>query len=234
MKVLAISSSNSMSIKEYITEHLWENLSQTLKMVGLSALIAIFLGLIIGSILFVTRKSKAKWLNVVYKVLDIIVNIFRSFPFAILIFFLVPFTREIMRALTGSGSAFGKQGAYVPLIIAAAPFFSKVIENALIEVDDSVVEAATSLGLSQFQIMTRVVIREALPAIVSGITLGIITLVGFSAMAGYIGAGGLGDFAYQYGIGNYNTDAIIYAVITIILLVQIIQLLGNLVYKLVK
>lgn len=225
---------NTMSLKEYITEHLGEILGETLKMVSISALVAILLGLILGSILFVTRKSNKKGFKVIYKTLDIIVNIFRSFPFVILIFFLIPFTREVMRLLIGVGTSTGTNAALVPLSIAATPFFAKVIENALIEVDDNVVEAATSLGLSQFQIMTRVVIREALPALVTGVTLGIITLVGFTAMAGYIGGGGIGDFAVIYGINNYNTDAIIYAVVTIIILVQLIQLLGNFIYRLVK
>lgn len=225
---------NTMSLKEYITEHLGEILGETLKMVSISALVAILLGLVLGSVLFVTRKSNKKVLKVIYKTLDVIVNIFRSFPFVILIFFLIPFTREVMRLLIGVGTSTGTNAALVPLSIAATPFFAKVIENALIEVDDSVVEAATSLGLSQFQIMTRVVIREALPALVTGVTLGIITLVGFTAMAGYIGGGGIGDFAVIYGINNYNTDAIIYAVVTIIILVQLIQLLGNFIYRLVK
>lgn len=225
---------NTMSLKEYITEHLGKILGETLKMVSISALVAILLGLILGSVLFVTRKSNKKGFKVIYKTLDIIVNIFRSFPFVILIFFLIPFTRDVMRLLIGVGTSTGTNAALVPLSIAATPFFAKVIENALIEVDDNVVEAATSLGLSQFQIMTRVVIREALPALVTGITLGIITLVGFTAMAGYIGGGGIGDFAVIYGINNYNTDAIIYAVVTIIILVQLIQLLGNFIYRLVK
>ncbi len=225
---------NTMSLKEYVTEHLGEILGETLKMVSISALVAILLGLVLGSVLFVTRKSNKKVLKVIYKTLDVIVNIFRSFPFVILIFFLIPFTREVMRLLIGVGTSTGTNAALVPLSIAATPFFAKVIENALIEVDDNVVEAATSLGLSQFQIMTRVVIREALPALVTGVTLGIITLVGFTAMAGYIGGGGIGDFAVIYGINNYNTDAIIYAVVTIIILVQLIQLLGNFIYRLVK
>lgn len=223
-----------MTLQEYFTEHLGKIITETLYLVFISAIIAILAGLIIGSILYSTRKSKKPVLRVIYKVLDILVNIFRSFPFIILIFFLIPFTRSIMRTLTGVGTSSGNTACLIPLAIAATPFFSKVIENALIEVDDNVVEAATSLGLSPFQIMTKVVIREALPAIISGITLGIITLVGFSAMAGYVGGGGIGNFAVNFGFSNYDTNAMTYAVITIILLVQLIQLAGNLLYKLVK
>ncbi len=223
-----------MTIQEYLTIHLGKIISETLYLVGISAAIAIVVGLIIGSILFVTRKNNKRVVRTIYKSLDFIVNLFRSFPFIILIFFLVPFTRSVMRLITGIGTSSGNTACLVPLTVAAIPFFAKMIENALIEVNGSVIEAATSLGLSSFQIMVRVVIREALPAIVSGITLAIITLVGFSAMAGYVGGGGIGNFAVIYGINNYDSNAIIYAVITIILVVQLIQLIGNFIYKLVK
>ena len=120
------------------------------------------------------------------------------------------------------------------LSVAAIPFFGKLIESSLIEVNNDVVEAATSLGLSTWQIIRRVVIREALPSIVSGITLGIVTLVGYSAMAGAVGAGGLGDFAMTQGMIVYNTNMMIFAVVTIVILVLLIQGIGNLIYKLVK
>lgn len=225
---------NKMTLNEYITNHLGKIISETLYLVGISALIAIIIGMIIGSVLYITRRGKSKVSKVIYKILDVCVNILRSFPFIILIFFLVPFTRAIMKVLTGIGTSSGNTACLIPLAVAAAPFFAKIIENALIEVDENVVEAANSLGLNPFQVMVRVVIREALPAIISGVTLAIITLVGFSAMAGYVGAGGIGNFALIYGVNNYDTNAIIYAVITIILFVQVIQLIGNFIYKLVK
>ena len=118
--------------------------------------------------------------------------------------------------------------------VAAIPFFSKLIENALIEVNSGIIEAATSLGLSTSQIIVKVVLREALPAIVSGITLGIVTLIGFSAMSGVVGGTGLGQFAIDYGLTNYDSAAMGYAVLTLIVLVLSVQVLGNLVYKLVK
>ena len=139
-----------------------------------------------------------------------------------------------MKVFTGVSKFTGNTAAIVQLTIAAIPFFTKIIENALVEVDEDVIEAAISLGLNRFQIITKVVIKEALPAIVSGITLGLITLVGYSAMAGAVGAGGIGNFAIIYGQQNYDMNAIIYSVVTAILLVEAIQLIGNCIYKLVK
>jgi D-methionine transport system permease protein len=197
-------------------------------------MLAIIMGILVGSGLFLLRKGKTKVTKVSYKILDVIVNIFRSFPFYILIFWLIPFTRTIMKLLTGIGTSMSTDAFIVPLTVAAIPFFSKLIENALIEVNSGIIEAATSLGLSTFQIIVKVVLREALPAIVSGITLGIVTLIGFSAMSGVVGGSGIGQFAIDYGLTNYDSAAMGYAVLTLIILVLSVQLLGNLIYKLVK
>jgi D-methionine transport system permease protein len=197
-------------------------------------MLAIIMGILVGSGLFLLRKGKTKVTKVSYKILDVIVNIFRSFPFYILIFWLIPFTRTIMKLLTGIGTSMSIDAFIVPLTVAAIPFFSKLIENALIEVNSGIIEAATSLGLSTFQIIVKVVLREALPAIVSGITLGIVTLIGFSAMSGVVGGSGIGQFAIDYGLTNYDSAAMGYAVLTLIILVLSVQLLGNLIYKLVK
>ena len=225
---------DKMPLSTYIKDYLLKNVGETIYLVGISALIAIIFGTIIGAFLYLTRKSKKRGIFVIYKILDIIINIFRSFPFIILIFWLVPFTRNIMKLFTGIGTSTGNTACLIPLSVAAIPFMAKIIENALIEVNEGVVEAATSLGLSTTQIMFKVVIREALPSIVSGITLAIITLIGFSAMAGTVGAGGIGNFAIIYGQNNFDTNAIWYAVITIIILVQVVQIIGNSIYKLVK
>lgn len=223
-----------MTLKNYIENYLLDITLETLYMVGLSALISIFFAIILGSILYLMRKHNDKTCQIIYKILSVIINIFRSFPFLILIFWLIPFTRTILKFITGVGTSTGNTAAIIPLIVASIPFFTKLIENALAEVDDSIVEAATALGFNKFQIMTRVVLREALPSIISGITLGIITLIGYSAMAGAVGAGGIGNFAIMYGQQQYDTNAIIYSVITVIILVQIIQVLGNILYKLAK
>ncbi len=219
---------SKMTLKDYISDYLLDITFETLYMVGISALIAIIFALILGSILYLLRKNNNKICRIVYKVLSILINVFRSFPFIILIFWIIPFTRAIVGTITGNTAAI------VPLSIAAIPFFTKLVENALAEVDDGVVEAATALGFNKFQIITRVVLKEALPAIISGITLGVITLIGYSAMAGAVGAGGIGNFAIMYGQQQYDANAMIYSVLTVILLVQIIQVIGNLLYKFAK
>ena len=223
-----------ITLQKYLEEYVLKITLETLYMVGISAIIATIIAIIFGSVLYNLRKSSNKSCQVIYKILDVLVNLFRSLPFLILIFWLIPFTRSIMKVFTGVSKFTGNTAAIVPLTIAAIPFFTKIIENALVEVDEDVIEAAISLGLNRFQIITKVVIKEALPAIVSGITLGLITLVGYSAMAGAVGAGVIGNFAIIYGQQNYDMNAIIYSVVTAILLVEAIQLIGNCIYKLVK
>lgn len=223
-----------MSLKVYIEKHLLEITLETLYMVGFSALIAIIFALVVGSLLYLLRKNKNKTLQIIYKIINIIINIFRSFPFLILIFWLIPFTRNVMKIFTGNSTFTGNKAAIVPLAVAAIPFFTKLVENALVEVDDGVVEAATALGFNKFQIISKVVLREALPAIISSLTLGIITLIGYTAMAGAVGAGGVGNFAIMYGQQQYDQNAMLFAVITVIILVQIVQMVGNLLYKLTK
>ena len=223
-----------MSLKEYLFKYAGKYIKSTLKMVIITTLIALVFGILLGALLFLTRKSKNKGIKIVNKVLDFLVGILRSFPFYILIFVLIPFTRIMTGIFTGRQNAMSIEGFIVPLTVAAIPFFGKIIEGALIEVDDRVIEAAESLGLSTFQIITRVVIREALPAIVSGITLAIITIIGYSAMSGAVGANSLGSFAYNYGMISYDTSAMLYAVVTIVILVIVVQALGNFIYKLVK
>lgn len=223
-----------ITLQKYLEEYVLKITLETLYMVGISAIIATIIAIIFGSVLYNLRKSSNKSCQVIYKILDVLVNLFRSLPFLILIFWLIPFTRSIMKVFTGVSKFTGNTAAIVPLTIAAIPFFTKIIENALVEVDEDVIEAAISLGLNRFQIITKVVIKEALPAIVSGITLGLITLVGYSAMAGAVGAGGIGNFAIIYGQQNYDINAIVYSVVTAIFLVEAIQLIGNLIYKLVK
>ncbi len=223
-----------MSLKVYIEKHLLEITLETLYMVGFSALIAIIFALVIGSLLYLLRKNKNKTLQIIYKIINVIINIFRSFPFLILIFWLIPFTRNVMNIFTGNASFTGNNAAIVPLAVAAIPFFTKLVENALVEVDDGVVEAATALGFNKFQIISKVVLREALPAIISSLTLGIITLIGYTAMAGAVGAGGIGNFAIMYGQQKYDQNALWFAVITVIILVQLVQMIGNCLYKLTK
>ena len=202
-----------------------EALGQTIYMVFFSALFASVLGFILGIIVTVTAPKGLKPNAVIYKVLDLVINVLRSFPFIILIVFIIPLTRAIV------GTPIGETAAIVPLTIAAAPFVARIIESALKEVDSGVIEAAKSFGASNSQIIFKVMIKEAVPSIISGLTLTIINIIGYSAMAGSVGAGGLGKVAISYGYQRYQTDVMIVTVIILIIMVQGLQSLGNYLYK---
>lgn len=193
----------------------------TIYMVAVSAFFAVLIGLPIGVILTITDKGHIKENVTLYKVLETIVNIGRSFPFAILMVALIPFTRWLV------GTSLGTSAAIVPLTVAAAPFVARLIEASLKEVDHHILEAALVMGSNTRQIITKVLLQEALPSILSGITLTIVNLIGYSAMAGLIGGGGLGQVAIQYGYNRFNTFIMVVTVILLILLVQGVQWIGN-------
>ncbi|WP_300386729.1 methionine ABC transporter permease, partial [Clostridium sp.] len=174
---------------------------QTLTMVSFSTIFSVLLGGILAIILVMTGPKGLRENKGLFKILDGIINILRSFPFIILMVAIIPLTRVIM-----AGKSTGTPAAIVPLTIAAAPFVARIIEGALKEVDNGVIEAAKSFGASDFQIMFKVMFKEAIPSIISGLTLAIINIIGYSAMAGSIGAGGLGDLAIRYGYQRYQTD----------------------------
>ena len=206
-------------------ELLWPAIQETMIMVIPSTIFSVILGFIIAIILVVTDSNGLKPNKVIYKAIDVVVNVLRSFPFIILMVAIIPFTRAIM------GTSLGEKAAIVPLTIAAAPFVARVIESALKEVDPGVIEAARSFGSSNFQIIFKVMLKESIPSILSGITLTIISLIGYSAMAGSIGAGGLGALAIRYGYQRFQTDVMIVTVIVLIIVVQVLQGLGNYFYK---
>ena len=160
--------------------------------------------------------------------LDFIVNVVRSFPFIILIIVLFPFVKLII------GTSIGTNAAIVPLTIGTAPFIARLIENALIEVDNGVIEAAKSYGASKMQIVFKVMLVEAIPSLINVLTLTIIVVIGFSAMAGTLGGGGLGDVALRYGFQRFNDDIMLYTVLILIVMVQIFQMIGNYIYKKAK
>ncbi len=161
----------------------------------------------------------------IYKILDGVINTLRSLPFVILMVVVVPVTRVIV------GKSIGTTAAIVPLTIAAAPFVARIIETSLKEVDKGVIEAAQSLGATKTQIIFKIMIKESLPSIASGLTLTIISIIGYSAMAGSIGGGGLGAAAITYGYNRFNTTIMIFTVVVLIIFVQLIQSLGNYIYK---
>ena len=200
-------------------------IGQTAYMVLFSTLFAVILGFIPAIILTITAPDGLKPNAPVYKVLDVVINVLRSFPFIILMVVVIPLTRLVV------GTSIGTTAAIVPLTIAAAPFVARIIESALKEVDPGVIEAAKSFGASNTQIIFKVMIKEAVPAIISGLTLTIISIIGYSAMAGSIGGKGLGDLAIRFGYQRFQTDVMIVTVIILIIMVQGLQSLGNYLYK---
>lgn len=197
----------------------------TIYMVAASGFFAILIGLPLGVILAITDKGHIKENPTLYKLLETIVNIGRSFPFAILMVALIPFTRWLV------GTSLGTTAAIVPLTVAAAPFIARLIETSLKEIDSHILEAVIVMGSNTWQIITKVLLPEALPSIVSAITLTLINLIGYSAMAGLVGGGGLGQVAIQYGYNRFNTFIMITTVILLILLVQCVQWLGGAIAK---
>lgn len=194
---------------------------ETFYMVFFSTLVAVIVASPIGVLLIISEEGGIRENQTVYQILSTMVNIGRSFPFSILMVAIIPFTRLI------AGTSLGTTASIVPLSVAAIPFVARVMENSLKEVDQGIVEAAQAMGATTWQIIYKVLIPEALPSIVDGITLTIINLIGYSAMAGLIGGGGLGKIADQYGYKRYNTPIMISTIILLILLVQMIQWGGN-------
>lgn len=198
---------------------------ETIYMVFGSTFFSVVLGFIPAVILTLTADDGLRPHKLIYSVLDFIVNTLRSFPFIILMIIVIPITRAI------AGKAIGTTAAIVPLTISAIPFVARVIESALRGVDPGLIEAAKSFGASDFQIIVRVYIKEAIPAIISGITLTMISLIGYSAMGGAIGAGGLGDVAIRKGYQGYNFTYLLVTSLILIVFVQIIQSVGNYLFK---
>ena len=208
-----------------IAKLLLEATLDTLYMTFVSTFLAFIIGLGLAIILVITGKNGLKPNKAIYNALDIIVNTLRSFPFIILIIVLFPFTKFIV------GTSIGTTAAIVPLTIGSAPFIARLIENAMNEVDHGIIEAALSYGATKTQIIFKVIFIEALPSIINAITLTLIVVIGFTAMAGAVGGGGLGDVAMRYGFQRFRPDIMAYTVIILIAMVQIIQSSGNLLYK---
>lgn len=206
---------------ELIFEKVWQESLATLYMVGVSTLFTVLLGLPLGILLVATDERGVHPRPVLNRILDVVVNVGRSIPFIILMILIIPFTRLI------AGTSIGSSAAIVPLTVAAIPFFARVAENSLREVDRGLIEAAQSIGCSKKEIITKVLIPEALPSLILGVALTFISLVGYSAMAGAIGGGGLGDLAIRYGYQRYETEIMLVTVVVLVVLVQGVQALGN-------
>lgn len=206
-------------------ETLIVGLQQTLYMVVVSTIIAYIIGLPLGILSEVTRKGGLNPIPVISKILDIIINLGRSIPFIILMVAVLPLTRSII------GTTIGEKATCVPLIIAAIPFVARMVENSLKEIDSGVIEAARAMGASNMEIIFKVMLVESMPSLVLGASLATITIVGYTAMAGAIGGGGLGDIAIRYGYHRRETDIMVIAIIILVAIVQIIQTMGELISK---
>lgn len=196
-------------------------IGETLLMVFLSTAFGYIFGLPLGILLYISDEDGIKPNRTLYRILDILVNIGRSIPFIILLILIIPFTKLLV------GKSYGTFATIVPLSVAAIPFIGRMVESSLKEVDKGVIEAAESMGATTMQIITKVLLKEARPSLINGVTICLGTIVGYSAMAGTVGGGGLGDIAIRYGYYRYQSDIMIITVIIIVLLVQIIQYAGN-------
>ena len=205
-----------------VLELLLTGLGETLYMVALSTLIAFVIGLPLGVILVATDKGSVLEAPKINKVFGTVINVVRSFPTIILIVVLLPLARFVV------GTTLGATAAIVPLSIGAAPFIARIIENCLKEVNFGKIEAATAMGANPLTIITRVLIPEALPSLVRGLTIAVVGIIGMTAVAGAIGAGGLGSLAIRFGYMRYRDDIMIATVITLIILVQGVQFGGDL------
>ncbi|MGC5745555.1 methionine ABC transporter permease MetI [Chryseobacterium sp. NFX27] len=208
-------------LSDAVISLLGKGLWETVYMTFVSGFFGFVLGLPVGILLFLTRKGQLLENAVYYRVISILVNIFRSIPFIILIVWMIPFTRVII------GTSIGMNAALVPLSVGAAPFIARLVENSLLEVPHGLIETARALGASPLQIIQKVLLPEALPSLINNAAITLITLVGYSAMGGALGAGGLGQIGYQYGYIGY--DAVIMNVVLVLLvaLVFIIQFAGD-------
>lgn len=202
-------------------ERLWQGFLDTLLMVGVSSLLALLAGIPLAVFLVTSSKGgifEAPKLN---QLLGSIVNLFRSIPFLILMVALIPFTRLIV------GTTYGVWAAVVPLTIAATPFFARIAEVSLREVDHGLIEAAQAMGCRRWHIVWHVLLPEALPGIVGGFTITLVTMINSSAMAGAIGAGGLGDLAYRYGYQRFDSQVMLSVIVALVVLVSLIQFGGD-------
>ncbi len=208
-----------------IAPELWQATLETVYMTALSTVFSLVFGFILAIYMILAHPNGLRPRPAVYQTLDGIVNLVRSFPFIILMIALIPFTRLV------AGTSIGSTAAVVPLVIAAVPFAARLIEGSFLEVDRGVIEAARAMGATDMQIVWRVLLPESLPSLFLNDAVLAINLLGYSAMAGAIGGGGLGDLAIKYGYYRFQGDVMLYAVIILVILVQIIQSVCSYIYR---
>lgn len=198
----------------------WEAIGETFFMVGVSILAAVLIGLPLGTLLFLCRRGQILENRVVFSFFNLLVNITRSFPFLLLVVFLIPFTRLII------GTAIGTAAAAVPLSIIAIAHYSRLVEQSLLDVPKGVLEAAIAMGASIKELVFKFLYVEARSGLVLGLTTSIISFISYSTIMGVVGGGGIGDFAIRYGYQQFKTDLMIYVIIIMVILVQLIQFIG--------
>lgn len=211
---------------QYQTE-IWRSIGETFIMVGVSILAAVLLGLPLGTWLYLSRKGQLLENRAVFSVLNLIVNIVRSFPFLLLVVFLIPFTRLII------GTAIGTAAATVPLAIIAIAHYSRLVEQSLLDVPRGVVEAAVSMGASIKDVIFKFLYVEARSGLVLGLTTSIISFISYSTIMGVVGGGGIGDFAIRYGYQQFKTELMMYMILIMLVFVQMIQFTGTTVARLI-
>lgn len=202
-----------------------KSIGGTLQMVMISGIISFFIGTFFGVILIVTKKEGIMQNMIIYNVIDKVINVIRSIPFIILMMMVIPISQFI------AGTGIGVKGAVIPLIFGTVPFFARQIETAIAEVDKGLIEASQAMGSSPLEIIFRVYLKESIPSIARVTMVTAVNLVGLTAMAGALGAGGLGDFAIRYGYQQHMTDMIYASVIVILIIVSVIQIIGNFIIK---
>jgi len=216
---------NFESYVQHMRRILTQGTIDTLFMVGFAALFAIILGTAVGLFLYITSKNGVHPMPALNRIVGIAVNIGRSIPFVVLIILAFPLSRHIV------GTSIGRTAAIVPLTIAAIPFLSRVVEATLLELGHGIIEAAISAGANTRQIIFRVILPESAPGLIAGFTILVINLITFSAMAGVVGSGGLGHLANSYGLQRHRTDVLLYTVIILVIIVQIVQAIGQLISR---
>ncbi len=206
-------------------EKVWSATTETLYMTAVSVVLVFFIGLILGLVLYQTQKGDTALQKILYRIISVIVNFFRSVPFLILIVLLIPFTKLLLQTITGPTAGLPA------LVFSAAPFYARLVESSFKEIDKGVIEAAEAMGASKGQLVAKVLIPESLPTLISGITTTGISIVGYTAMAGVIGAGGLGNLAYLVGFQRNKPTVTLVSTAIILVIVFFIQLIGDLLVK---
>ncbi|MEC5425262.1 methionine ABC transporter permease [Virgibacillus sp. C22-A2] len=217
-----------MQFEPWFWPEFFSALNETLYMVFAGLIISVLIGLPVGIILVITRENGILQNKIVFNILSVVINIFRSVPFIILMVAITPFTRFIV------GTSIGTTAAIVPLVLYTAFYIARLVENSLLEVDAGTIELAEAMGATPWQIIWRFLLPEALSSLVLALTIATIGLIGASAMAGAVGGGGIGDLAITYGYNQFKTNIMIITVITLIVMVQVVQSIGNVVSKKIR